>query len=184
MTHTWRQRATHAKKSVRWATHVWHVTLICVSMALSCWSNDLFNSFRARINWSIITYGSFFNSFRSRLMSRRSHDTHTKATCHTWVVIWMSHFPQKSPMISGSFVENNLQLKASYGSSPPCSVVENKLASDMTHSHECVRLLHLDKQLAYDMWMSSSSVNCRRAPHVWQSYACHDSLLRAVLINE
>jgi len=70
----------------------------------------------------------FVQSHRIRLMSLwllddiDANDIHTTEWrrligCH-YVI---GHFPPKNPIISSSCAENNLQFKASYGSSPPCT---------------------------------------------------------------
>jgi len=78
---------------------------------------------------------------------------HTAALCNTpqpncQHSIIIGPFPQKSPIISGSLAENDVQLRGSYESSPPCST-----------------LVHVYTHLAYKNTPQHTPQHCNKPQH-------------------
>jgi len=74
-----------------------------------------------KIRHPIIRRQPVANSMLIQWLSYVSANQNTGWRRLVWSLIFIGHFLQKWPVFCGSFVENDLQLRGSYESSPPCN---------------------------------------------------------------
>jgi len=87
--------------------------------------------------------------------------------------IFIGHFPQKSPVVSGSVAKNDLQLKESYGSLPSCISKTLGMCVVYTRTHgmwvvfKIWRIVYRSEVLLYIRWMLYITALVWFALYVW-----------------
>jgi len=125
-----------------WNTHTWNLShhRVCVTHRVSRGTHG--NESYHTCEWGmshlkkrrvIHIQNTHICNFSQRSVFDRRTGWRRRVRC----LIIIGHFPQKSPIISGSFAQNDLQLTACYASSPPCTVYDTMYSKcDMHDSHD------------------------------------------------
>jgi len=192
-------------------SRVWHDSFICVTWLIHTCDMTHIRAHRECYH-TTHTQGHHMRDVT------HSHEWHDSFTCVTWLIhtchtsetwlkfrltasvttgwrrltgslIFIGHFLQKWPLCSGSFVENDLQLRGSYQSSPPCTPHTLKAIicvtwlihmCDMTYLHVWHdSFIHVNTCVTWKKNPSSPRVSPHHT-HQRTSYVWHDLFTRVM----
>jgi len=82
-------------------------------------------------------------------------------------LICIGHFLQKWPVFSGSFVENDLQLRGSYESSPPCTSARQGVSGDSYSCDGRIWMSHITYERVMSRMKESRHIGMSHVMYEW-----------------